>query len=127
MEINLAKIFAVAAAVGGILVYRNHERTDKPLVATKLYQQVADGERADLRNDNYQKRYDVSFLKTFIRDKGGVGQRQYRRQTDSTPVPTSLIPSHSPYGNQFGAGIKTDKLGPRKERIRVYAPIDTTA
>lgn len=123
-EINITKIFGVAIVASGFLVYKNHELTDKPLIETKLYEQQGSSERSDLRNANYQKRYDVSFLKAFIRDKGGIGQRQYRRTSDSSAVPTNLIPSHSTNGNQFGAGIKTNALGPRKERIRVYAPID---
>ncbi|ABN64680.1 unnamed protein product [Scheffersomyces stipitis CBS 6054] len=126
-EVNVTKVFGIAAVAGAFLVYKNHEKTDKPLVSTQLYNQQANGERETLRNENYLKRYKTSFVKEFIRDKGGIGQRQYRRIADPQPVPTNLIPAHSPFLNEYGAGIKTDKLGPRKERIRVYAPIDTSS
>ncbi|KAK6202416.1 uncharacterized protein RJT21DRAFT_118438 [Scheffersomyces amazonensis] len=130
VEINITKIFGIAAAAGALLVYKNQQTTDKPLFATKLYNDQAEGVRENLRNENYLKRYKTSFIQGFIRDKGGIGQRQHRRIADSTIHSTNLIPTHSPFsnqlGNQFGAGIKTDKLGPRKERIRIFAPIDTT-
>ncbi|ODV81004.1 uncharacterized protein CANTADRAFT_20554 [Suhomyces tanzawaensis NRRL Y-17324] len=127
IEINLAKVFGIAAAAGALLVYKNHEKTDKPLVSTPLYNEQSSGERENARNENYLKRYKTSFIKELIRDKGGIGQKQYRRITDTSAIPNVLIPSHSPYGNQFGSGIKTDQLGPRKERIRIYAPIDTAS
>ncbi|KAK6461935.1 hypothetical protein DFJ63DRAFT_206409 [Scheffersomyces coipomensis] len=127
LEINITKIFGIAAVAGAFLVYKNHEPTDKPLIATGLYNQQVNGDRENLRNENYLRRYKTSFIKGFIRDKGGIGQRQNRRISDPPVTSTNLIPTHSPYGNQFGAGIKTDKLGPRKERVRIFAPIDTSS
>lgn len=121
IEISVTKVFGIAALAGAALVYKNHERTDEPLVKTALYTEQASGDRETLRNENYLKRYKTSFIKGLIRDKGGIGQRQYRRISDNATVPTVLIPTHSPYGSQFGQGIKTDALGPRQERIRVYA------
>lgn len=124
IEISISKVFGIAALAGAALVYKNHERTDAPLVETALYKDEVDGKREQSRNDNYAKRYKTSFIKGLIRDKGGIGQRQYRRLTDSAAVPTNLIPSHSPFGKQFGVGINTETLGPRRERVRVYAPVE---
>ncbi|KAK6459096.1 uncharacterized protein RJT20DRAFT_124255 [Scheffersomyces xylosifermentans] len=126
-EVSITKVFGIAAVAGAALVYKNHQKTDKPLFTTQLYKEQANGDRETLRNENYLKRYKTSFVKEFIRDKGGIGQRQYRRISEPQAIPTTLIPSHSPFANEYGAGIKTDKLGPRKERIRVYAPIDTSS
>lgn len=120
IEINLTKIFGIAGLAGAALVYKNKDNRQKPLIETKLYKEQDD--RYNLRNENYLKRYKSSFIKEFMKDKGGVGQRQYRRISEGV-VPTSLIPAHSPFGEQFGAGIKTDQLGPRKERVRLYAPL----
>lgn len=120
IEVNVTKIFGIAALAGGLYVYKNSSERKEPLIKTPLYNQV--DERENLRNENYLKRYKSSFIKSYIKDRGGIGQRQYRRISEGA-VPTNLIPTHSPFGNQFGAGIKTDKLGPRKERIRVYAPL----
>ena len=36
----------------------------------------------------------------------------------------NLIPAHSPFGNQFGVGIKTNELGPRRERAQRFAPFN---
>ncbi|CUM63127.1 uncharacterized protein PRCAT00000694001 [Priceomyces carsonii] len=120
IEISVTKIFGVAALAGGLLVYKNHENRDKPLYKTKLYNE--EEERPTARSENYLKRYKTSFLSAYMKDRGGIGQRQYRRISESI-VPTTVIPSHSPEGDQFGAGIKTDQLGPRRERIRLYAPL----
>ena len=120
-EVSITKIFGVAALAGGVYVYRGMDERDEPIVKTALYKEVED--RTHLRDENYLERYKASFIKSYMRDKGGIGQRQYRRQSDGA-VPSTLIPAHSPYGNQFGAGIKTAELGPRKERIRLYAPLE---
>ena len=39
----------------------------------------------------------------------------------------NLIPAHSPFGNQFGVGIKTNELGPRRERAQRFAPLQQPA
>lgn len=122
-EINLTKVFAIAGIAGGFLVWKNHSRTEKPLLETELYKFQESGERTSKRNESYLQKYQTSFIKEFIRDKGGIGQRQYRKLSDGTPISSSLINSHSVFRTEFGAGIKTDQLGPRKERIRIYAPI----
>lgn len=121
MEVSITKILGVAATAGGVYAYKNADR-DKPLIKTPLYKEQ--DARQHKRNENYQKRYKTSFIKSYIKDRGGIGQRQYNRATASA-IPTTLISSGSPYENQFGGSIHTDKLGPRKERIRVYAPIKT--
>lgn len=119
----MTKVFGVAALVAMALVYKNNKNADRPLVETRLYREEADGQRKLLRNENFSDRYKISFIKGFMKDKGGIGQRQFRKLPDLSPVPTVLINTHSPYGPQFGAGIKTDKLGPRRERVRIFAPL----
>lgn len=120
-ELSITKVFGVAAVAGGIYVYRGMDERNEPLVRTGLYDEVET--RTHLRDEIYQNRYKTSFVKEFMKDKGGVGQRHFRRQTEGA-VPSTLIAAHSPYGNQFGAGIKTAELGPRRERIRLYAPVE---
>ena len=36
LEITFAKIFGVAAIAGGLLVYKNKDKTDKPLFSSKF-------------------------------------------------------------------------------------------
>ncbi|KAG7196222.1 uncharacterized protein KQ657_000235 [Scheffersomyces spartinae] len=120
VEINITKIFGIAALLGGLLVWKNNDPFAAPLVQTKLYDE--EDNREEKRVANYNKRYKESLVKQFIRDNGGLGQRIYRR-IGLGPVPQTVIPAHSPYGTQYGAGIDTAVLGPRKERIPVYAPI----
>lgn len=116
-EINVTKVFGVALAAGVLLYF--YRSSKLPVMETPLYKQTE--ERELMRNEAYLRRYKTSFIKTFIRDKGGVGQRQYRKNYQGA-VPTVLIPTHSTSGDQFGAGIKMDLLGPRKERMRYFAP-----
>lgn len=118
-EIDATKVFGIALLAGVSLYF--YKSTKEPVIKTPLYNQSDD--RAQLRDEAYVKRYKTSFIKTFIRDKGGIGQRQFRREIQGA-VPHVLIPAPSPYGEQFGAGIKTDKLGPRKERVRYFAPLE---
>lgn len=120
-EVSITKVFGVAAVAGGLYMYRGMDKRDEPVVKTALYKEVE--ERTHLREENYLNRYKTSFIKSYMRDKGGIGQRQNRRQTEGA-VSSTLIPAHSPYGDQFGAGIKTAELGPRRERIRLYAPLE---
>lgn len=121
-EINVANVFGLAA-LAGISLYFYRNTKNEPVVKTALYNQM--DERPNLRNENYLRRYKTSFVKSFIRDKGGIGQKQFRREAQGA-VPTILIPTHSPTGPQFGAGIKTADLGPRKERVRFFAPLPKT-
>lgn len=118
-EIDLSKVFGVAFLAGLSLYF--YRSSKEPVLKTALYE--FQDERENLRNEAYLKRYKTSFIKTFMRDKGGVGQRQFRREALG-PIPQTLIHAHSPYGDQFGAGIKTDKLGPRRERTKYFAPIE---
>lgn len=118
-EIDASKVFGVALLAGISLYF--YRSTKEPVIKTPLYNQTE--ERVQLRNEAYLKRYKASFIKAFIRDKGGIGQRQYRREIQGA-IPNVLIPAPSPYGDQFGSGIKTDKLGPRKERVRYFAPME---
>ncbi|CCE80132.1 Piso0_003231 [Millerozyma farinosa CBS 7064] len=120
IEVNLTKVFGIGVLVAGFYVYKSQDKREEPLVKTPLYEQVE--ERQNWRNDNYIKRYKASFIKSYMRDLGGIGQKQFRREAH-LPIPSSLIAAHSPFGDQFGAGIKTDKLGPRKERVRYFAPL----
>lgn len=118
-EIDVTKVFGVALLAGVSLYF--YRSSKEPVIKTPLYNQQDD--RVQMRNEAYLKRYKTSFIKEFIRDKGGIGQRQYRREIQGA-VPTALIPAASPYGDQFGASIKTDALGPRKERVRYFAPLE---
>lgn len=126
VEITMTKIFGVAAAAGAFLYYND---TSKPLFNLKLFDQETSGDRTQSRSENYAMRSKLAFVKEFAgRDKGGVGQQYYRRKaTNRDIMPHNLIPAHSPFGSQFGAGVKTDQLGPRRERTRLYAPIDPYA
>lgn len=117
-EIDVTKVFGIALLAGiSLYVYRSSK---EPVIKTPLYNQQDD--RVQMRNEAYLKRYKTSFLKTFIRDKGGIGQTQYRRQIGGA-MSNTVIGAPSPYGDQFGAGIKTDALGPRKERVKYFAPL----
>ncbi|GEQ67729.1 hypothetical protein JCM33374_g1394 [Metschnikowia sp. JCM 33374] len=118
-EIDVTKVFGIAV-LGGISLYF-YRSSPEPVVETGYYKQLET--RDQLRSDAYLKRYKTSFIKTFIRDKGGIGQNHLRGPAQ-TPIPQTYIHAHSPYGNQFGAGIKTDKLGPRRERIKYFAPLE---
>lgn len=120
----MTKVFGVAAALAAALVYKNNAGPDKPVMETKLFKQEESGERKNLRNEAYAQRYKQSFIKNYMRDKGGIGQRKFLSGPDTAPVPTVLIGTHSPYVTEFGAGIKTDQLGPRRERIRIFAPLN---
>ncbi|KAG7665235.1 uncharacterized protein J8A68_001291 [[Candida] subhashii] len=130
-EITITKIFGVAAVLGGYFYYNSNNKSDKPFLNLKLFEQEASGERNHLRNEHMAKRRKMGFIKEFAKDKGGIGQKQYARMArERQPFPTVLIPAASPYGKygeQFGAGIHLDKLGPRKARPRLYAPIDPYA
>lgn len=123
IEINLTKIFAIAALAGGVLVYKN--KKENPILETKLLKQEATGERVNKRNEAYLQTYKISFIKEFIRDKGGVGQKQYGKLKDKSLLPTALIHPSSTFKREFGAGIKTNEIGPRREHIRLYAPINS--
>lgn len=118
-EVDVTKVFGLALLAGVSLYF--YRSTKEPVIKTALYEQQDDRER--LRSEAYQKRYNTSFIKEFIRDKGGIGQRQFRREVQGA-APQTLIHAPSPYGDQFGSGIKTDKLGPRRERIRYFAPLE---
>lgn len=118
-EIDVTKVFGVALLAGVSLFF--YRSSKEPVIKTPLYNQVED--RVQMRNEAYARKYKSSFIKAFIRDKGGIGLKQHRREVIGA-VPTTTIPTHSPYGNQFGAGIKTADLGPRKERIKYYAPLE---
>lgn len=120
-EVNVTKVFGVAAVLGGLYMWKNEDRTSKPAVETELYKQQQDGTRDHLRNENFAQRYKESCVKQFIRDKGGIGQRQYRRIAEGAATPTTIISASSPYRTEFGAGIKIDDLGPRQERIKIFA------
>ncbi|OBA21586.1 hypothetical protein METBIDRAFT_41078 [Metschnikowia bicuspidata var. bicuspidata NRRL YB-4993] len=117
-EIDVTKVFSMAVLAGVSLYF--YRSSDSPVVETAYYKQMEN--RDQMRSDAYLKRYKTSFIKTFIRDKGGLGQNHLRAAAH-TPIPQTFIHLHSPYGQQFGAGIKTDKLGPRRERIKYFAPL----
>lgn len=120
-EIDVSKVLGLAALAGISLYF--YRSTKEPVIKTPLYNQQ--DERSSLRNEAYLKRYKTSFVKTFIRDKGGIGERVYRRQVQGA-VPNVLIPAASPYGDRFGASIKTDKLGPRKERTKYFTALENS-
>lgn len=118
-EVNIPKALAGFVLAGvGLYFYRSTQ--DKPIIQTPLYNQS--DERPLLRNETYLNRYKTSFIKGFIKDRGGIGQRHFRRQNIGA-TPTNLIPTHSPTGDQFGAGIKLSELGPRKQQTKYFAPL----
>ncbi|KAM9891202.1 hypothetical protein OXX69_012363 [Metschnikowia pulcherrima] len=118
-EIDVTKVFGMAVLAGISLYF--YRSSDGPVVETSYYNQLEN--RDQMRSEAYLKQYKTSFIKTFIKDKGGIGQRHLRGPAQSA-IPQTFIHSHSPFGNQFGAGIKTDKLGPRKERVKYFAPLE---
>ncbi|CAH6720312.1 hypothetical protein CLIB1444_03S09120 [[Candida] jaroonii] len=122
-EINLFTVLGIGA-LGGVtyMFYKNHKNGNEPVIKTKLYNELEDENRINARSEGYKKKYQISFIKSVIRDKGGIGQNQYRKMNGEI-LPVSLIPTHSPNGNQFGAGIKLSELGPRKEKTQYFAPL----
>lgn len=120
VEITFAKVFGIAALAGGFLVYKNKDSTEKPLFASKYFDEITTGERSHLRDELYDRKYKVGFLKTFDRDNSGLGE-QLKKTGSVYELPNyNLIPAHSPFGYQFGAGIRTQELGPRRERERRF-------
>lgn len=118
-EVNIPKAIG-GFVLAGVGLYFYRSTNDDPIIKTPLYNQTDD--RQTGRNEAYLEKYKSSFVKGFIKDRGGIGQKQFRRQSMG-PDSTILIPAHSPTGDQFGAGIKTEKLGPRRERVRYFAPL----
>lgn len=118
-EVNVPKALG-GFVLAGIALYFYRSTKDEPIIQTPLYKQNED--RPNLRNETYLEKYKTSFIKGFIKDKGGIGQKHLRRQTMGS-VPQTLIPAHSPAGNQFGAGIKLEELGPRRQQPRYFAPL----
>lgn len=118
-EIDLTKVIGFALLGGAALYF--YRSSKEPVVKTAAYKFVE--ERPQLRDEDYLRKYKISSVKSFIQDKGGIGQRRFLNRR-SDVVPQTVIPTHSPLGDQFGAGIKTDKLGPRRERIRYFAPLE---
>lgn len=118
-EIDIRKVFGVAL-LAGVSLYFFRSAKD-PVIRTPLYNQSDD--RIHWRNDAHQKVYKTSMVKAFMRDHGGIGQQSLRKYHTET-VPTVLIPTHSPYRDVFGAGIKTSELGPRRERVKYFAPLE---
>ncbi|KAK6873731.1 hypothetical protein K6H11_002042 [Candida tropicalis] len=117
---NSIMIFGIAALAGGFLVYKNKDSTEKPLFASKYFDEITTGERSHLRDESYDRKYKVGFLKTFDRDNSGLGE-QLKKTGSVYELPNyNLIPAHSPFGYQFGAGIRTQELGPRRERERRF-------
>ena len=55
-----------------------------------------------------------------------VGQQLNKVSAYELPN-NNLIPAHSPFGNQFGVGIKTNELGPRRERSTTFRSPSTTS
>lgn len=125
IEITFAKIFAVGSLVGGWLLYKNKDNTETPLFKSGLFDQELNGQRDHLREEGYESRYKMGFIKTYIADNGGsgFGNSAYRRGSGEEVSNTNLIAAHSPWGPQFGAGIKLDKLGERREKIERFAPL----
>lgn len=118
-EIDLTKVIGFALLGGAALYF--YRSSKEPVVKTAAYKFVE--ERGQLRDEDYLNKYKISAVKSFIQDKGGIGQRRFiNRRSDV--IAQTVIPTHSPFGDQFGAGIKTDKLGPRRERIRYFAPLE---
>ncbi|EGW30866.1 uncharacterized protein SPAPADRAFT_62765 [Spathaspora passalidarum NRRL Y-27907] len=124
-EITITKIFGIAALAGGYLVYNRD--FDEPLFQHEVFDKTRSGERDDLRSENYLQRYKNAFISEYGRDKGGIGNRLYRRAGDYVVREQTLIPSQSPFAQEFGAGIKLNELGPRRERFPRFAPKDTTS
>lgn len=119
-EIDLTKVFGFAL-LGGVTLYF-YRSSKEPVIKTAAYKNVE--ERPQLRDQDYLTKYKISSVKNFMQDKGGIGQRRFLNR-HSDLIPQTVIPTHSTMrGDQFGAGIKTGNLGPRRERIRYFAPLE---
>ncbi|CAK9435987.1 uncharacterized protein LODBEIA_P05750 [Lodderomyces beijingensis] len=126
-EITITKIFGIAALLGGVIMYRGKDSTEEPLFKSGLFEQETNGQRAHLRDVNFEQRYKLGFIKTYINDNGGkFGNQIYRRTKGEDILNNNLVPAHSPYGHQIGAGIKLNEIGPRRERIPRFAPLGET-
>lgn len=123
IEISMAKILGVASILIVMILHQRNQSLDRPIFETRLYKEELSEESKASRDEYHLYRYKQAFIKSYIKDKGGIGQKQIGANRGSMPVPTVLINTHSPYETQFGSGIKTDKLGPRRDRIRLYAPL----
>ncbi|CAI5756994.1 unnamed protein product [Candida verbasci] len=124
IQITFAKIFSIAALLGGFLVYKNKDNTELPILQSQLIDYQLDGTRVKLRDENFNKKYDVGFTRVFALDNGGIGQTIRKNKVD-IPMNYNLIPAHSPFGKNFGQGIKLNELGPRRERLRKFAPLES--
>ncbi|KAI3402814.2 hypothetical protein KGF56_004488 [Candida oxycetoniae] len=123
-EITITKIFGIAALAGGLLMYKRKDTSETPLFESGLFEQEQNGERSHLRDKNFENRYKIGFIKTYINDNGGeFGDQIYRRSKGEDVLNNNLLAASSPYGNRFGAGIKLNELGPRRERIPRFAPL----
>ncbi|CAK7901819.1 hypothetical protein CAAN1_11S04720 [[Candida] anglica] len=120
-EINVPKIFGIAALAGvSIYIYRNTNSDDPAIKTTyfKQFEQRRANNRDNIRLDIDEKAHGRSYIFS-----PGTQRSTYK---DFKPnLNYNLIPRHSPWGPQFGQGIKTDKLGPRKERPVMFAPAKT--
>ncbi|KAI5951041.1 hypothetical protein KGF54_004115 [Candida jiufengensis] len=125
-EITMTKIFGIAALAGGFLMYRSKDKTDEPLFKSGLFEQETNGARSHLRDEAFENRYKIGFIKTYILDNGGdgLGNQMFRRTSGEDILNNNLIGAHSPYGQQYGAGIKLNNLSPRRERIERFAPLN---
>lgn len=118
-EVDLTKVIGFALAGGAALYF--YRSSKEPAVKTAAYKFVE--ERPHLRDEDYLTKYKISSVKSFYQDKGGIGHTRFVRQWNEI-VPQTLINSHSAFGDQYGAGIKTDQLGPRRQRVRRLAPLE---
>ncbi|WLF76800.1 hypothetical protein PVL30_000504 [Lodderomyces elongisporus] len=126
-EITIAKVFGLAAILGGLIMYKNKDSTDSTLFNSQLFEQVSSGQRDSARAEAYENRYKVGFMKSFIKDNGGeFGEQMYTRAKGDDIWNYTVIPAHSPFGQQIGAGIKLNEVGPRRERAPRFAPLQKT-
>ncbi|KAI5963575.1 uncharacterized protein KGF55_002455 [Candida pseudojiufengensis] len=124
-EITITKIFGIAAILGGLLMYRSKDKTDEPLFKSGLFEQETNGARSHLRDQAFENRYKIGFIKTFILDNEGLGNQMYRRTSGEEILNNNLIGAHSPFGQQYGAGIKLNDLSSRRPRIERFAPLES--
>ncbi|CAH2350128.1 hypothetical protein CLIB1423_01S03114 [[Candida] railenensis] len=121
-EINVPKIFGIAALFGASIWLYKNTNGDQPAIKTQYF-------------DTFEKRRNVrEEIKLDLDEKANgrnniflPGKQQHASNNEFKPnLNYNIIPAHSPWGVQFGQGIKTDKLGPRREQPVKFAPAQSS-
>lgn len=120
-EINVPKLFGIAALVGASIWLYKNTNGDQPAIKTQYFNTIESRKntREEIRIDIDEKANGRSSIFT-------PGHYHSADKEFKPNLNYNLIPRHSPWGNQFGQGIKTDQLGPRRERPVMFAPAQET-